>query len=79
MSIWCFFDVAGRYWVELKKYQKSLKDREAAVIAQTDYRNATANMLSPQLFPVQEDGGRRKIKVPFKRSGVNPNRSWRHR
>ena len=23
MCIWCFFDVAGRSWVKLKKYQKS--------------------------------------------------------
>ena len=35
MSIWCFYDVAGRHWVKLKKYQQSLREREAALIAQT--------------------------------------------
>ena len=27
MIIWCSFDVAGRDWVKLKKYQKSLKNQ----------------------------------------------------
>ena len=35
MTIWCFYDVAGKHWVKLKKYQQSLKDREQVVIAQT--------------------------------------------
>ena len=26
MTIWCSFDVAGRYWVRLKKYKKSEKN-----------------------------------------------------
>ena len=27
MIMWCSFDVAGRDWVKLKKYQKSLKNQ----------------------------------------------------
>lgn len=27
MTIWCSFDVAGRSWVKLKKYQKSLREQ----------------------------------------------------
>ena len=27
MILWCSFDVAGRDWVKLKKYQKSLKNQ----------------------------------------------------
>ena len=27
MTIWCSFDIAGRSWVKLKKYQKSLRDQ----------------------------------------------------
>ena len=35
VTVWCFYDVAGRHWVKLKKYQQSLRDREQVVIAQT--------------------------------------------
>ena len=27
LTIWCSFDVAGRSWVKLKKYQQSLRDQ----------------------------------------------------
>ena len=27
ITIWCSFDIAGRSWVKLKKYQKSLRDQ----------------------------------------------------
>jgi hypothetical protein len=27
ITIWCVFDVAGRSWVKLKNYQKSLRDQ----------------------------------------------------
>ena len=33
MIIWCSFDVAGRDWVKLKKYQKSLKNQASVSIS----------------------------------------------
>jgi hypothetical protein len=56
MTMWCSFDVAGRSWVKLKKYQKSLRDQQEATRV-----NA------------------KRSKIQYKRSGSNPNRSWRHR
>ena len=29
VSIWCTFDAAGRSWVKMKRYQESMKGREA--------------------------------------------------
>ena len=31
MTIWCSFDVAGRYWVQLKKYQNSKNSKSKSL------------------------------------------------
>lgn len=54
ITLWCTFDVAGRSWVKLKRYQKSLKDQKSSK-------------------------NKNKKLHQYKRSGGNPNRSWRHR
>ncbi len=30
VTMWCAWDVAGRSWVKLKKYQKSLRDQQSS-------------------------------------------------
>jgi len=84
MTIWCFYDVAGKHWVKLKKYQQSLKDREQVVIAQTDYRRAAVSLFPTQFITLgSEESKNAKVKITprskVKRSGNNPNRTWRHR
>jgi sn1-specific diacylglycerol lipase len=29
VTIWCTFDAAGRSWVKMKKYQRSMKEAES--------------------------------------------------
>ena len=78
MTMYCSFDVAGRSWVKLKKYQKSMKEQQSTTLsAGTSSKGSKYEVGIPQgaedsLKPV-------KKKIQYKRSGSNPNRSWRHR
>ena len=50
MIMWCSFDVAGRDWVKLKKYQKSLKNQGCVSLSlpqvPTFSTNRHTNMIS---------------------------------
>ena len=44
MTIWCSFDIAGRSWVKLKKYQKSLREQNTKKFGRPKfYRRSGAN------------------------------------
>ena len=80
MTIYCSFDVAGRSWVKLKKYQKSLRDQNSGGSSNNSHRNGDGEMQVVKMEPghhnVAATPGKR---MAYKRSGGNPNRSWRHR
>ena len=37
MTIWCSFDVAGRYWVRLKEYKNSKNPRSKCQISVSEF------------------------------------------
>ena len=89
MIIWCSFDVAGRDWVKLKKYQKSLKNQASVSISgHRVYGNPDLELSGHSTLQKEhqqnssqspDDKGRNRVRMAYKRSGSNPSRSWRHR
>lgn len=58
VTMWCTFDVAGRYWVKLKKYQKSFKD-QARLLEQSLSLIMTREKLAELEEEAQVPAGRR--------------------
>ena len=86
MTIYCSFDVAGRSWVKLKKYQKSLREQSSKTQSLSSATRGSGHGVVGVAGGVagEEKVARSHIKKskrmnPYKRSGGNPNRSWRHR
>ena len=51
MTIWCSFDVAGRYWVRLKKYKNSKNVRSKCQISGSEFSIQPSHMLAPSEIP----------------------------
>ena len=46
MTIWCSFDVAGRYWVRLKKYKNSKNTRSKCQISGSEFSIQPTHVLA---------------------------------
>ena len=46
MTIWCSFDVAGRYWVRLKKYKNSKNARSKFQISGSEFSIQPTHMVA---------------------------------
>ena len=79
MTIYCSFDVAGRSWVKLKKYQKSLRDQNSGNSSSNGKGGGGSNNGEVHVVKLEHHQMQHNKRMAYKRSGGNPNRSWRHR
>ena len=46
MTMWCSFDVAGRYWVRLKKYKNNKNARSKCQISGSEFSIQATHVMS---------------------------------